>query len=56
MVWVKGIGGISDDVGNLIVIDNNGNIYIIGRFSGIVDFDFNDGIYYLEGEGEDVFI
>ena len=56
LVWAKGIGGTSDDVGNSIAIDNNGNIYTTGRFSGTVDFDPNDGTYYLEGEGEDVFI
>ncbi|MCB0650690.1 MAG: SBBP repeat-containing protein [Saprospiraceae bacterium] len=56
LVWAKGIGGTSDDVGNSIAIDNYGNIYTTGRFSGAVDFDPNDGTYYLEGEGEDIFI
>lgn len=37
--WALGIGGTGDDEGNDIAVDNNGNVYVVGRFSGFVDFD-----------------
>ncbi len=30
--WAKGAGGISLDYGNDVTVDNNGNIYIIGKY------------------------
>lgn len=38
-VWVKQIGGIGHDQGSAINIGPNGNIYLNGYFSDIVDFD-----------------
>ncbi len=39
-LWAKRAGGsgTSDDYGNGIAHDNNGNIYVTGTFSGIADF------------------
>ena len=42
--WARGIGGSDSDEGKDIAIDNSGNIYILGEFSGFVDFDPTIGI------------
>jgi len=47
-VWVRKIGGTSTDTGRNIAIDTTNNIYIIGNFGGIVDFDPNAGISNLD--------
>ena len=50
-------GGIQSDVGNSVVVDFNGNIYVAGYFLGIVDFDPGIGINNLISAGyEDIFI
>jgi len=36
-VWVRKIGGVSDDAG--VCISNNGNLNIVGTFSGTIDLD-----------------
>lgn len=38
-VWAKSIGGTSIDQGNALSLDASGNVYVIGSFSGTVDFD-----------------
>lgn len=38
-IWGKRIGGTQVEVGNDIIVDNNGNAYITGRAEGITDFD-----------------
>lgn len=57
-IWLKGLGGASDDIGYDIVIDDSKNLYITGMFNQVVDFDPNSGVYNLtsEGVGSDVFI
>lgn len=47
-VWVKKIGGTAGDIGRNIAIDATNNIYIIGNFSGIVNFDPNTGTSTLD--------
>lgn len=46
-VWVKQIGGNLNDKGYSIKTDNNGNIYLVGSFSGQVDFDPSSNWLYL---------
>jgi len=38
-LWVKSAGGSTTDVGNAVVIDNSGNIYISGYFSSTATFE-----------------
>ncbi len=44
-VWAKSIGGTYWNEGESIKLDNDGNVYITGRYSGIVDFDPGDDVY-----------
>ena len=39
LIWVKSFGGLREESGKKIKVDNVGNIYISGNFSGPVDFD-----------------
>lgn len=55
-IWAKNYGG-SYGFGSSISIDNVGNIYTCGSFTGTVDFDPNAGTNNLTSFGEkDIFI
>ncbi|NOQ70578.1 MAG: T9SS type A sorting domain-containing protein [Crocinitomix sp.] len=56
-IWAKSIGGTDTDQGSTIQLDSEGDIYLIGRFEEIVDFNFGDAESNLESEGSgDIFI
>lgn len=56
-MWVKQIGGFESDEGFSLELDNNGNVYTTGSFSGTTDFDPGIGTYYLTaGALWDIFI
>jgi hypothetical protein len=46
-LWVKQMGGPGDDVGASILVDEYGNIYTVGGFQNIVDFNPDAGVYNL---------
>jgi hypothetical protein len=46
-VWAKKMGGNNEDVSYSIALDDSGNVYTTGTFSGMVDFDPGPGTYYL---------
>lgn len=55
--WAKQAGGVGEDVGFSIAIDNFGNTYSTGKFEGTVDFDPGVGVVNLTSKGgSDIFI
>ena len=51
------MGGTSGDSGEGITVDNSGNVYSTGWFSGTADFDPGPRIYNLASAGAyDIFI
>ncbi|MBT3208007.1 MAG: PKD domain-containing protein [Bacteroidetes bacterium] len=55
--WAVGFGGTSSTVCRSIEVDNAGNVYSLGTFAGIVDFDPDTGVYFLTSNGgNDIFI
>lgn len=57
LLWVKQIGGTSNDYGESITTDMIGNVYTTGKFYGTVDFDPGIGITSLTSNGgHDAFI
>ena len=56
-VWVKGMGGVSDEEGHSIAIDLSGNVYTAGEFLATVDFDPGVGVANLTSAGSsDIFL
>jgi hypothetical protein len=60
-LWAGALGGYGnttyDDRGQSAAIDNSGNVYITGRFTGTVDFDPGAGTANLTSAGNtDIFI
>ncbi len=56
--WAGIWGGYLDDYGFGMDTDSDGNIYVTGRFEGMVDFDPGSGaeVYISNGEGYDAFL
>jgi len=55
--WAKKLGGSSVDHGQSIIVDQPGNVYTCGYFSGTSDFDPGTGIFNLISAGiNDVYI
>lgn len=46
-IWAKQIGGTLNERGLSLALDNLGNVFITGTFSGTPDFDPGPGIYTL---------
>jgi len=57
LIWAKGFGGSSTDLGYEIAVDSTGNVYATGYFEGTSDFDPSAGAFNLTSTGErDVFV
>jgi hypothetical protein len=57
LIWVKSMGGPSNDSGQGIAVDNSGNVHTVGLFKGTSDFDPGANSNSLTSEGEsDIFI
>lgn len=56
LLWARSGGGLQNDRASDIVLDEQGNLHIVGIFSGSVDFDPGDREFRLTSPGrEDVF-
>jgi len=57
-LWAKRMGGIDDDSGVDIKVDDSGsNVYATGEFRSTVDFDPNAGVFNLTSSGSrDIYI
>ena len=57
LVWAKNMGGSGPDAytvvttSNDIALDTNGNVYVTGKFCGMVDFDPGPGVTALTSKG-----
>lgn len=49
--WVKTFGGPGSGRGNCVTTDLTGNVYVVGSFAGIVDFDPGPEIQNLTAQG-----
>lgn len=49
--WSHAIGGVSDEEGKSVAIDNSNNILVAGYFNGSVDFDPSASSYYKAATG-----
>ncbi|MFN0177050.1 MAG: SBBP repeat-containing protein [Saprospiraceae bacterium] len=47
LLWAKQFGGTGSDRGNSVFVDNSGNVYTTGYFTGTVDFDPGPGSFNL---------
>lgn len=55
--WAGNLGGTGNDLGNSIVVDDQGNSYTTGSYSGTADFDPGTGVFTLTAAGAgDAFI
>jgi len=43
--WTRTVGGVGDDIERRVTVDGDGHVYLVGVFTGILDFD-------PEGEGD----
>jgi len=56
-VYVKRIGGVNNDMGNSIAVDDYGNVIVTGIFWGTVDFDPSEDTVNLTSVGlTDIFL
>ncbi|MGH1334827.1 MAG: SBBP repeat-containing protein [Aureispira sp.] len=56
-IWVRGLGGSSFDDGRSITTDATGHVYLVGHFTGVVDFDLGAGVFNVTATGNyDAFI
>lgn len=50
--WAKKMGGSMSDNGRSVIVDNDGNVYTCGYFSGTADFDPGPGTFTLTSAGQ----
>ncbi len=50
-LWAKSFGGVDEDASSAISLDDYFNVYLVGRFNGLVDFDPGKGVNELYCSG-----
>lgn len=57
ILWAKGLGGFSSDNPVSLSLDQDANIFVVGYFAGLSDFDPGAGSFILTSKGSnDIFI
>jgi hypothetical protein len=58
MGWARTWGGTGDDQGNAVATDSFGNIYVVGSFKGVVDFDPGPDTWTMtsDADSQDAFV
>lgn len=58
LLWAHGVGGPLSDKGNAIAVDSAGNVYTVGQFSGVADFDPDPDVTLNLASGgyDDIFV
>lgn len=56
-VWAKQMGGTITEIAHSITTDVSGNVYVVGSFEGMADFDPSSSTFNLTSAGsDDIFI
>jgi hypothetical protein len=56
LIWAKALTGVGDAFGRAIAVDDTGNVYVTGSFTGTIDFDPGTGVSNRTSSGaEDYF-
>jgi hypothetical protein len=51
VLWTKQIGGAGNDEGRDLILDDQGNVIVVGFFNGNVDFNPGAGVFELNSYG-----
>jgi len=54
--WARSFGSQANDMGNALVLDKEGNVYITGQFAETLDFDPGPGVFQLTPYHFDIFV
>ncbi|MCF8448321.1 MAG: T9SS type A sorting domain-containing protein [Taibaiella sp.] len=56
LIWAKAFTGVGDAFGRAVAVDDTGNVYVTGSFTGTIDFDPGTGVSNRTSAGaEDYF-
>lgn len=56
-VWAQHFGGVSDDIGYSIILNDSGSLFTTGIFEDVVDFDpGSNALNLISNGGSDVFV
>ena len=55
-LWARKIGGQNIDIGNALVVNDSGFVYVLGTFQGNVDFDPGPSVFNLNSSSSGSFI
>lgn len=55
-IWAKAMGGTADDMVENLALDSQNNVYTVGFFEGVADFDPNVGVFNMTPNVHDLFI
>lgn len=50
-VWSRHIGNLGDDYARSVAVDREGNVYVVGGYTGAINFDEGVGSYILTPSG-----